>query len=70
MNILLVEDETRVADFVRRGLQGEGWVVEHAGEGKQALALAKKGSYDVIMLDLMLPDISGQDGISGLVSLK
>ncbi len=61
MNILLVEDETRVADFIRRGLAAEGWSVDHAFDGEVALELAAQNSYDVILLDLMLPGIQGQD---------
>ncbi|MCF2870650.1 response regulator transcription factor [Octadecabacter sp. G9-8] len=61
MNILLVEDEVRVADFVRRGLSAEGWSVDHAADGEDALELAAINSYDVILLDLMLPGIQGQD---------
>ncbi|MEM7641549.1 MAG: response regulator transcription factor [Pseudomonadota bacterium] len=61
MNILLIEDETRVADFVRRGLSAEGWSVDHAGDGETGLDYAQAGSYDVILLDLMLPGLQGQD---------
>ncbi|MCK0096940.1 response regulator transcription factor [Yoonia sp. F2084L] len=61
MNILLVEDETRVADFIRRGLAAEGWSVDHVGDGEDALEHAAVNSYDVILLDLMLPGIQGQD---------
>lgn len=61
MNILLVEDETRVADFIRRGLAAEGWSVDHAPDGEEALEHAATNSYDVILLDLMLPGIQGQD---------
>jgi len=61
MNILLIEDESRVADFVRRGLAAEGWIVDHAADGETGLELAQHGSYDVIVLDLMLPGIQGQD---------
>ena len=61
MNILLVEDETRVADFIRRGLAAEGWSVDHASDGEDALEFAAQNSYDVILLDLMLPGIQGQD---------
>lgn len=61
MNILLVEDEARVADFVRRGLAAEGWSVDHAANGEDALEYAASNSYDVILLDLMLPGIQGQD---------
>lgn len=61
MNLLLVEDENRVADFIRRGLKAEGWMVEHAGDGETALELLRQHSFDVIVLDLVLPGISGQD---------
>jgi len=61
MNILLVEDEIRVAEFVSRGLKSEGWSVEHAGDGETALELIKESDFDVVVLDLMLPGISGQD---------
>ena len=61
MNILLVEDEARVADFIRRGLAAEGWSVDHAADGEDALEHAASNSYDVILLDLMLPGIQGQD---------
>ena len=61
MNILLVEDEARVADFIRRGLSAEGWAVDHAANGEDALEYAASNSYDVILLDLMLRGIQGQD---------
>lgn len=60
MNILLVEDETRGADFIRRGLSAEGWAVDHAADGEDALEHAASNSYDVILLDLMLPDIEAR----------
>lgn len=61
MNILLVEDEARVADFVRRGLRAEGWNVEHVGSGEAALEACVVPIHDAIVLDLMLPGMSGQD---------
>ena len=61
MNILLVEDEARVADFIRRGLSAEGWGVTHASDGETALELLSASPFDAIILDLMLPGISGQD---------
>ncbi|GFE48430.1 DNA-binding response regulator [Roseobacter cerasinus] len=60
MNILLIEDELRVADFIRRGLKAEGWAVEHASDGETALDILQDRDFDVILLDLMLPGISGQ----------
>ncbi len=61
MNILLVEDESRVADFIQRGLKGEGWTVTHVPDGEQALEMLASETFDVMILDLMLPGISGQD---------
>ncbi|MEM9277579.1 MAG: response regulator transcription factor [Pseudomonadota bacterium] len=61
MNILLVEDENRVANFISRGLKSEGWSVEVAQDGETALAFLEDRSFGVVILDLMLPGISGQD---------
>lgn len=61
MNILLVEDETRVADFISRGLKGEGWSVEHAADAEYALECMAQRVFDIVLLDLMLPGMSGQD---------
>lgn len=61
MNILLVEDEERVADFVRRGLKAEGYSVEHACDGETAQELLQSRNFDVVILDLMLPGISGSE---------
>ena len=61
MNILLVEDEDRVADFISRGLKAEGWLVEHAADGECALESLETHEFDIVVLDLMLPGIPGQD---------
>jgi DNA-binding response OmpR family regulator len=61
VNILLVEDEGRVADFIRRGLAAEGWSVVHAGSGEDAMEMTRGEPFDVMVLDLMLPGMSGQD---------
>ncbi len=61
MNILLIEDESRVADFIRRGLAAEGWSVDHAADGETGLDYALGHCYDIILLDLMLPRLQGQD---------
>lgn len=60
MNILLIEDELRVADFVRRGLKAEAWVVEHASDGESGLEIMADRDFDIVILDLMLPGLSGQ----------
>ena len=59
MKVLLVDDEARLVDAVRRGLAAEGFSVEVAGDGDEGLWMAREGSYDVIVLDIMLPKING-----------
>jgi DNA-binding response OmpR family regulator len=67
MKILLVEDEAKIAGFVRKGLEAQGFAVTVSGDGIQAFALAAAGSFDVILLDIMLP---GRDGLSILKELR
>jgi two-component system OmpR family response regulator len=61
MRVLVVEDEVEMAKLLQRGLQEEGYAVDLAGEGAEALWLASENPYDVILLDLMLPDTDGVD---------
>jgi DNA-binding response OmpR family regulator len=61
VNVLLVEDEPRVADFINRGLRAENHGVSVAATGGEGVELAKTGEFDVIILDLMLPDMHGYD---------
>ena len=61
MNVLLIEDEPRVADFIDRGLRAESHGVSVAKTGGEGVELAKSGEFDVIVLDLMLPDMHGFD---------
>lgn len=61
MNVVVVEDDARVADFLRRGLAAEGYVVAVAETGLQALALIRQTQPALVILDLMLPDMSGLD---------
>ncbi len=61
MNLLLVEDEIRVADFILRGLRAEGWMVTHSPVADTALDLSLEQRFDVIVLDLMLPGLPGKD---------
>jgi len=59
MRILVVEDEKRIADFLARGLEGAGYAVDVASAGTAALDLVHSVDYDLVMLDLMLPDLDG-----------
>jgi len=59
MRILIVEDELRMASLIRRGLAHEGLAADVAGTGEDALWMAQAHDYDVLVLDVMLPDIDG-----------
>jgi len=59
MRVLLVEDESRLAETVRRGLVAEGFVVDIEHDGLDGLAAACAGNFDVVVLDIMLPGLSG-----------
>lgn len=61
MRILIVEDETRIADFLQRGLRAEGHFPVVANDGESGLALALEGDFDLILLDMMLPGVHGRD---------
>lgn len=66
MRILLVDDEVLLAEGVRRGLVAEGFAVDVAHDGVDGLWLARENSYDVIVLDLMMPGMSGWKVCSAL----
>lgn len=59
MRILVIEDEKRIADFLGRGLESGGYAVDVANDGASGLALAHSTDYDLVILDLGLPDIDG-----------
>jgi two-component system, OmpR family, response regulator len=59
VRLLVVEDEARLATALQRGLQAEGFAVDVAGDGPTGLDLARHGSYDAMILDVMLPGLSG-----------
>jgi two-component system copper resistance phosphate regulon response regulator CusR len=59
MRILVVEDEKRIADFLGRGLESAGFTVDIAPDGQTAVDLVHATDYDLITLDLMLPDMDG-----------
>ncbi len=67
IRILVVEDETNIADFLVRGLREEGYVVEHAGDGTTAWHALRTGEWNLILLDWWLPD---QDGLALLQRLR
>lgn len=61
MTILIIEDDERILEFIGRGLTAEGYLIESATDGKEGLRLAASSAYKLILLDLMLPEISGQE---------
>lgn len=70
MRILLIEDEKRLAFFIKKGLVEQGFAVDQAPDGEEGLYLAKNESYDVIILDLMLPKLSGIEVCQKLRQIK
>ena len=68
MRLLLVEDEQRLAHALRRGLTGDGFVVEVAADGVTGLELARHGDFDAVVLDVMLPRLSGFEVVRALRS--
>ena len=67
MRVLLVEDETRIADFISRGLSEQGYAVDVAPDGDEALQWADVADFDLIILDIMLPK---RDGIEVCRALR
>jgi heavy metal response regulator len=67
MRILVIEDEKRIQDFLSRGLESAGYAVDVAGDGNTGIDLIHNTEYDLIILDLMLPDT---DGLSVLEKIR
>ncbi len=66
MRILVVEDEKKVAGFIKKGLEEETYAVDVAYDGEDGLHLGLEGQYDLIILDIMLPKIDGLEILSQL----
>ena len=64
--LLVIEDEPGIVDFLRRGLDSEGFVVEAAADGREGERRALSGEYDIVLLDLMLPGRSGLDVLGAI----
>jgi two-component system OmpR family response regulator len=67
MRILLIEDDAEIASYILNRLAELGHVVEHVADGREGLILATTGSYDALVIDLMLP---GLDGLGVLKTLR
>jgi heavy metal response regulator len=59
VRVLVVEDEAKIASFIKRGLKEEGYAVDTAGDGEEGYFLASTQEYDLVILDLMLPKMDG-----------
>jgi DNA-binding response OmpR family regulator len=66
MRVLVIEDETKVGSFIKRALEEESYAVDLCEDGAQGLDLALSGSYDLIVIDLMLPSLPGMEILKGL----
>ena len=67
MRLLVIEDEVRLAKYLRKGLSESGYTTDMANDGIDGLHLAVEGNYDLVILDVMLP---GKDGFEVLASLR
>jgi DNA-binding response OmpR family regulator len=68
--ILVIDDEQRILNFVRRGLEAEGMVVDSANEGKEGLRLALTNPYDLVVLDLVMPGLNGHAVLRHILEYK
>ena len=67
MRILIVEDEKKIAEFIKRGLKEENYAVDAAFDGLEGLRMAEENPYDLVILDIMLP---GMDGLTLCAKLR
>jgi heavy metal response regulator len=66
MRILVVEDEQKVASFVKKGLEEEYYAVDCAYDGEEALFMVETNDYDLVLLDIMLPKVDGLEVLRGV----
>ncbi len=70
MKILVIEDETKVANFLKKGLEQSGYAVDVANDGEEGYQKFTVEGYDLVLLDLMLPKVSGWELISMMRKIK
>jgi two-component system OmpR family response regulator len=70
MRILLIEDDQTTAAYIVKGLDESGYVVDHAANGREGLLLAAGGSFDLVIVDRMLPELDGLSVIQALRAAK
>lgn len=61
MKVLVVEDDFKIASFIKKGLKEESYIVDIADDGSEAIEFVQKNGYDIILLDIMIPIINGID---------
>jgi DNA-binding response OmpR family regulator len=61
VNVLVVQDDARIASFIKRGLEADGFAVRTASDGADGLRLTESSDFDLIILDLLLPTVTGED---------
>lgn len=66
LRILIIEDEVKTAKFLKKGFEEAGFVVDVAGDGLEGFHLADEGGYDLVILDVMLPNLDGWQVLSRL----
>ncbi|HOY49005.1 MAG TPA: response regulator transcription factor, partial [Flavobacteriales bacterium] len=70
MSILIIEDEPKLAEFIRQGLEENGYSTEIALDGKLGLAKALESNFDLVILDVIIPEVSGIDVCKGIRAEK
>jgi DNA-binding response OmpR family regulator len=66
VNALVVQDDARIASYIKRGLEAEGFAVRAASDGAEGLRLAESSDFDLIILDLVLPTMTGEEVLTRL----
>jgi len=61
VNVLIIQDEARITSFIKRGLEAEGFAVLTSSDGAEGLRLSESSDFDLIILDLVLPTVSGEE---------
>jgi heavy metal response regulator len=70
MRLLVIEDEKKVASFIKKGLEEEHYAVDVAHDGEEGLYLTETNDYDLVVLDLMIPKIHGWEGLKRIRTKK
>lgn len=69
-SILLVDDEPRILNFVSRGMSAEGFAVDVAHDGDEALRMTVAGAYDLVILDLLMPGVDGETALQRILRAR